>query len=249
MKSEFDLINEKVQEAGAEYLFRTTFKTLIVDEDGTIAGARFTDSDGNFVDIAAKAVALATGGYVSNQEWIVKYAPEWAYVANIISGRKGDGIVAGLAAGGTPFNMGPVSNLNPRFEAGHMLGTFYPLIGLLPNGKRFYFETAVHNAATGALNAGYYEWYSAWDSVAQNGIDQEVILHAGDAVKTAESIEDLAEQTGMPLDKLQETFAQWKEICENRRIPSSARPCSCRSLSRPSTFCATILSATRVSAA
>ena len=236
MKSEFDLINEKVQEAGAEYLFRTTFKTLIVDENGTIAGARFVDADGNFLDIAAKAVALATGGYVSNQEWMVRYAPEWAYIANIISGRKGDGIAAGLAAGGTLFNMGPVSNLNPRFEAGHMLGTFYPLIGLLPNGKRFYCETAVHNAATGALNAGFYEWYSVWDSVAQNGIDQEVILHAGDAIKTAESIEDLAEQTGMPLDKLQETFAQWKEICEKQEDPEFGKTLFLQELEPPYYF-------------
>lgn len=219
MKSEFDLINEKVEEAGAQYLFQTTFKTLIVDEEGTVAGARFTDQDGNLMDIAAKAVVLAAGGYVSNQEWMVKYAPEYAYIANIISGRKGDGIAAGVAAGGTLSGMGPVSNLNPRFEAGHMLGTFYPLLGLLPNGKRFYCETAVHNAATGALAAGYYEWYSVWDSVAQDGIDQEVILHAGDAVKTCDTIEELAEMTGMPLDKLKETFEQWKTICDNQEDP------------------------------
>ncbi len=236
MKSEFDLINEKVLEAGAEYLFRTSFKTLIVDENGTVAGARFIDKDGMFVDIAAKAVCLATGGYVSNQEWMVKYAPEYAYIANIISGRKGDGIAAGVAAGGVLSGMGPVSNLNPRFEAGHMLGTFYPLLGLLPNGKRFYCETAVHNAATGALAAGYYEWYSVWDSVAQNGIDQEVILHAGDAIQTCNSVEELAEMTGMPLDKLQETFAQWKTICENQEDPDFGKTLFLQELEPPFYF-------------
>jgi len=219
MKSEFELINEKVTEAGAEYLFQTTFQTLIVDENGTVAGARFIDKDSNFVDISAKAVVLATGGYVSNQEWMLKYAPEHAFLANIVSGRKGDGIAAGVAVGGVLNGMGPVSNLNPRFEAGHMLGMFYPMLALLPNGKRFYCETAVHNAATGALAAGYYEWYSIWDSVAQYGIDQEVILHAGDAIKTCDTIEELAEMTGMPLDTLKETFAQWKTICQNQKDP------------------------------
>ena len=105
----------------------------------------------------------------------MKYAPEYAFIGNIVGGRKGDGIAAGVAAGGTLSGMGPVSNLNPRYEAGHMLATFYPLIALLPNGKRFYCETAVHNAATGCLAAGYNEWYSIWDNTAQNGIDQEVI--------------------------------------------------------------------------
>ena len=236
MKSEFDLINQKVEEAGVQYLFRTTFKTLITDENGTICGARFIDKDGNLLDISAKAVVLAAGGYVSNQEWMVRYAPEYAYIANIISGRKGDGIAAGVAAGGVLSGMGPTSNLNPRFEAGHMLGTFYPLIALLPNGKRFYCETAVHNAATGALNAGYYEWYSVWDSVAQNGIDQEVILHAGDAIKSCDSIEELAEMTGMPLDKLQETFAQWKTICENQEDPDFGKTLFLQELQPPYYF-------------
>ncbi len=236
MKSEFDLINEKVTEAGVQYLFRTTFKTLITDENGTICGARFIDKDGNLLDIAAKAVVLATGGYVSNQEWMVRYAPEYAYVANIISGRKGDGIAAGVAAGGVLSGMKATSNLNPRFEAGHMLGTFYPLIALLPNGKRFYCETAVHNAATGCLNAGFYEWYSIWDDVAQNGIDQEVILHAGEAVQTCNSIEELAEMTGMPLDKLQETFAKWKTICENQEDPDFGKTLFLQELKPPYYF-------------
>ena len=47
MKSEFELINEKVTEAGANYLFETTFKTLITDESGAIAGARFVQKDGS----------------------------------------------------------------------------------------------------------------------------------------------------------------------------------------------------------
>lgn len=198
MKSGFELINEKVEEAGVQYLFQTTLQTLIVDENDMVARARFVDKDGNLVDIAAKAVALATGGALSG--------------------------------------MGPVSNLTPRFEAGHMLGTFYPLLGLLPNGKRFYCETAVHNAATGALAAGYYEWYSVWDSVAQNGIDQEVILHAGDAVKTCDTIEELAEMTGMPLDKLQETFDQWKTICENQEDPDFKKTLFLQELKPPYYF-------------
>ena len=219
MKDEFDLMNEKVTEAGAEYLFETTFKTLITDGTGAIAGARFTAKDGSIVDIKAKAVALAAGGYISNQEWMMKYAPEYAFIGNIVGGRKGDGIAAGVAAGGTLSGMGPVSNLNPRYEAGHMLATFYPLIALLPNGKRFYCETAVHNAATGCLAAGYNEWYSIWDNTAQNGIDQEVIAHAGDAVQTANSLEELAEKMGMHIETVKAAFENWDTICDNQEDP------------------------------
>lgn len=220
MKDEFVLMNEKVTEAGATYLFENTFTTLITDEAGTIAGGRFTAKDGSIVDIKAKAVVLAGGGYISNQEWMVKYAPEWAFVGNIVSGRKGDAIAAGVAAGGVLSGMAASGNLNPRHEAGHMLGTFYPLIGLLPSGKRFYSETAVHNAATGCLAAGYNEWYSIWDDTAQNGMDQEVIVHAGDAVQTANSIEELAEKMGMALETVQAAFTDWDSICDNQSDPA-----------------------------
>ncbi|NTU88729.1 MAG: FAD-binding protein, partial [Actinobacteria bacterium] len=219
MYDEFELINEKVIEAGVTYLFETTLKTLITDDTGAIAGGRFASKDGSIVDIKAKSVVLAGGGYVSNQEWMVKYAPEWAFIGNIVSGRKGDTIAAGVAAGGTLSGMKASGNLNPRHEAGHMLGTFYPLIGLLPNGKRFYSETAVHNAATGCLAAGYNEWYSIWDTTAQNGIDQEVIMHAGVAIQTANSIEELAEKMGLALETVQTAFADWDTICDNQADP------------------------------
>ena len=157
--------------------------------------------------------AGATGGYVSNQEWMTQYAPDYADLGNIVSGRTGEGIKAGLAAGGTLFGMGPVGNLNPKYEAGHMLGVHYPILGILPNGKRFYCETAVHNAATGAIAAGYHEWYTIFDDVAMNGVDQELLKHAGDAIQTAASFEELAEMTGIHPDYLQATFDEWASIC------------------------------------
>ena len=87
-----------------------------------------------------------------------------------------------------------------------------------------------------AAEQAYLSRQAMADSVAQNGIDQEVILHAGDAIKTAESIEDLAEQTGMPLDKLQETFAQWKEICEKQEDPEFGKTLFLQELQPPFYF-------------
>lgn len=213
MYTAFDLMDQKIQEAGATYEYDIEMTTLIVDAEGTVCGARFLQKDGTYKDIKAGTVVIATGGYVSNQEWMTQYAPDYADLGNIVSGRTGEGIKAGLAAGGTLFGMGPVSNLNPKYEAGHMLGVHYPILGILPNGKRFYCETAVHNAATGAIAAGYHEWYTIFDDVAMNGVDQELLKHAGDAVQTAASFEELAEMTGIHPDYLQATFDEWASIC------------------------------------
>ncbi len=223
MPDAFTLMDEKLTEAGATYLYDTVLKCLIVDEAGTVSGARFTSKDGGYVDIQAKAVILACGGYVSNQEWMTQYAPDTADLGCIVSGRTGEGIKAGLAAGGQLAGMVTPGNFNPRHEAGHMLGMHYPILGLLPNGKRFYCETAVHDAATGCLNNGWHEWWSIWDNTAQNGVDQEVIKHAGDNVKTANSIEGLAEGMGMGLDILQAAFDNWNTICENGEDPDFGR--------------------------
>ena len=213
MYTAFDLMDQKIQEAGATYEYDIEMTTLIVDAEGTVCGARFLQKDGTYKDIKAGTVVIATGGYVSNQEWMTQYAPDYADLGNIVSGRTGEGIKAGLAAGGTLFGMGPVGNLNPKYEAGHMLGVHYPILGILPNGKRFYCETAVHNAATGAIAAGYHEWYTIFDDVAMNGVDQELLKHAGDAIQTAASFEELAEMTGIHPDYLQATFDEWASIC------------------------------------
>lgn len=223
MPDAFTLMDEKLTEAGASYLYDTTLKCLIVDENGAVSGARFTAKDGSYVDIQATAVILACGGYASNQEWMTQYAPDTADLGCIVSGRTGEGIKAGLAAGGQLAGMVSPGNLNPRHEAGHMLGMHYPILGLLPNGKRFYCETAVHDAATGCLNNGWHEWWSIWDGTAQNGVDQEVIKHAGDNIKTANSIEELAEGMGMGLDILQAAFDNWNTICENGEDPDFGR--------------------------
>ena len=117
-----------------------------------------------------------------------------------------------------------------------MLGTFYPLIGLLPNGKRFYCETAVHDAATGALAAGYNEWYSIWDGTAQNGIDQEVIAHAGNAIQTANTVEELAEKMGLALETVQAALANWDAICDNQEDPDFGKTLFLQKLQPPYYF-------------
>ena len=233
MHDVFDLIDSKVTAAGATYAYELTLQSLIVDAAGTVCGARFLSKDGAYEDVKAGTIVIATGGYISNQEWVTTYAPEIADLGNIVSGRTGAGIKAGLAVGGMLSGMKAPGNLNPRYEAGHMLGVHYPILGLLPNGKRFYCETAVHAAATGAIAAGYHEWYTIFDSVAMNGVDQEVLKHAGDAIQTANSLEELAEGTGLALDTLQAAFDNWAEICENGEDPDFGRTLFLQELQPP----------------
>ena len=60
-----------MDEAGVECRFNTTADALIV-EDGKVAGLTVS-SDGKSADIKAKAVILATGGFLGNAEEVAKY--------------------------------------------------------------------------------------------------------------------------------------------------------------------------------
>ena len=105
----------KADELGVTVLMQTVGKELIV-ENGAVVGIYAEDADG-FIQINAKAVYLATGGYAGNPEMMKKYA----HVASGdlikdcgIPGRNGDGINMALAAGGAEWtHMGVLQNFGP----------------------------------------------------------------------------------------------------------------------------------------
>ena len=81
-----DLIDSKVTAAGATYAYELTLQSLIVDAAGTVCGARFLSKDGAYEDVKAGTIVIATGGYISNQEWVTTYAPEIADLGNVSVG-------------------------------------------------------------------------------------------------------------------------------------------------------------------
>ena len=100
---------------GVQILTETPAKELIV-VDGKVCGA-YAQSGDDVIQINAKAVLVATGGYAANKEMLVKYA----HIANGdfckdcgMAGRDGDGINMALAAGGVEWkHMGVLQNFGP----------------------------------------------------------------------------------------------------------------------------------------
>ena len=86
----FDSLVTIFEDAGGTILLKTRGKKLLTDEEGAIVGLRAEAPEG-FLDMKAKAVILACGGFQNNPELKVKY---W--------GRDAD--LARLH--GTPYNMG-----------------------------------------------------------------------------------------------------------------------------------------------
>ncbi|MBR2835935.1 MAG: FAD-binding protein [Coriobacteriales bacterium] len=89
----------RAEELGVEMLFETRGRGLVI-EDGVVKGIYATDANGHDIQINAKAVILATGGYAQNPKFMAQRGWNWDNIAYY--GRPhhvGDGLEMAFAAG------------------------------------------------------------------------------------------------------------------------------------------------------
>lgn len=119
-----------------------TAATGLIKEGGKVVGVKAKDASGESVEIRAKAVVIATGGFGNNKEMLEKYVrfPNVMPVANV--GKTGDGIRmawdAGAAAEGlevmASYRPGPVG----ESTTSHLgAAAKQPHLWLNPRGERF----------------------------------------------------------------------------------------------------------------
>jgi len=142
----------------------------LLKEDGKISGV-VVEADGEEVEVAAKVVVIASGGFANNKEWIKKYTgfelgTEITPVGN--TGKTGDGIRMAWEAGAAEegietiemFRVGPVGD---EFAMGCNLeqATAQPDLWVTAKGERFcdetitFWDTPVGNAQSRYKKDGY----------------------------------------------------------------------------------------------
>jgi fumarate reductase flavoprotein subunit len=92
----------KAQELGAEVLFNTPARDLITDSSGAVTGVIAQKVNGDYIQINAPIVVLATGGYARNDEYLREsgfFAAE-DVVRFIPTIMNGDGITLARSVGG-----------------------------------------------------------------------------------------------------------------------------------------------------
>jgi tricarballylate dehydrogenase len=68
----FKWLHKTALERGVQIMFSTRVESLVVDGTGTVKGVRAA-KDGESVDVAARAVILATGGFQGNREMLAEH--------------------------------------------------------------------------------------------------------------------------------------------------------------------------------
>jgi fumarate reductase flavoprotein subunit len=151
----------RAKEKGVDFRFSTPVKRLL-KQSGRISGV-VQDQDGEENAVQARAVIIASGGYVNNPEWMRKYSGLDLGVNVLAIGnvdKMGDGIRMAWEAGAAEEGMGPqqlfrAGPIGPDFPMGCSIeiAAMQPDLWVDPRGLRFcdetigFFDTLVGNAA------------------------------------------------------------------------------------------------------
>ena len=152
----------KAEEKGVDIRLATPV-TKLVKQGDRVTGV-IAEKDGKPIEVEAKAVVIATGGYANNKEWMKKYTGFDTDV-NIFSigqvGKTGDGIRMAWEAGGVEQGIGVLCGhrLGPRGPGAKELGpvgcaAVQPDLWVNKHGERFADETLhFDDALIGAVAA------------------------------------------------------------------------------------------------
>lgn len=153
--NKWTVVEEKVKEAGVEFMYNTTATSLLMEGSKCI-GVR-VESDGSVIDINADAVLAATGGYLANEEMMKDIFGDIEVLSFGMDTNTGDGIKMVLEAGGfmervQGLGLNDIAGANSKssiqsvLEPNPVMQTaFYGNLLLDQNGKRFMNEYMLAN--------------------------------------------------------------------------------------------------------
>ncbi|MFD0703016.1 hypothetical protein DMP06_01090 [Slackia equolifaciens] len=139
-------MTQTAKDAGVQFLMNCPATDLIQDESGAITGVYAQKLNGDYVQVNAKAVVLATGGFANNDEYLQEGGfSDTTNVKRFLYGYDGDGVRMAMEAGGASNipRMSGLMQLTVSGAPGGEYGTFGRGDGLVVAG---------HNAASMWIN-------------------------------------------------------------------------------------------------
>lgn len=229
-------MTEKAEELGVQFMFKTLGKKLIQDETGKVSGiyAQRKDS-GDFIQVNAKAVIVASGGFGSNKELVSQIGYPIDQLDCMFEFATGDGYLMCTEVGGHSM-MGVTADQSGSYFPGIMKGMDNIMWGVAPqlvwvnqDCSRFFPEdnSIVSLSNSNAPKLAQKEHYAIWDTAMmedyhkRNNITENYIGDIMDAavdegapgIYRADTIEELATYVGLDPEKLAETVAKYNEMC------------------------------------
>lgn len=226
-------MTEKAQALGVEFLYDAKAQSLVRSESGAVTGV-IVDYAGTIVQVNAKAVILATGGFADNEEFMAEAGlGETKRKQGGVPGHDGSGHRMAVEAGAKSYRdhaaflcADCVRGLPGYYENGKWsfaIGVAAPYsLWVNEKGERFVnedcpatnimlmFVPCLRNESTHAvMDAAMLESYRAGDEETQRQLEQG--LENGEIVQAA-SLEDLAKAAGFDADGFLATVEEYNDF-------------------------------------
>ena len=224
----FTLFDNYIRRNNLQIDTRTeTRATELIEENGRIVGVRARHISGRqYIIRSNRGVVLAIGGFSANRQMLEQYTVGWPRLTLTTNqpGATGDGIAMGLQVGARLANIGLLQMI-PTGDALH--GGLYTTVGMCGSGPyvnrdgvRFINEIFGRNDVSSAIfqqpDQKMFVISDANNSMivdgrTEMGTSVEMLLRRGQLF-TANTLEDLARQIGMPPAALANTINQYNQI-------------------------------------
>jgi succinate dehydrogenase/fumarate reductase flavoprotein subunit len=236
-----EALYQSATDYGAEYYFNTHAEQLVGDAASGITGVIATAEDGSYVQFnAAKGVILATGDICGNQEMIDAFAPianrADSNIYTPAGANTGDAILMGCWAGAA-ISKSPAAPMVHQFTTSsysfNLTAFIMSWLAVNRNGERYGAELPFEpyltdarmntpgNVAWSIFDADYATYVrKQWpeDKAAEwlDGIEDEMEarLESGELFK-ADTLEDLADQIGVPADNFVAACESYSQMSVN----------------------------------
>lgn len=204
---------------GVEIIYNAKVDEVLV-EDGKAVGLHATGADGNSITVKADNVVIATGGFGSNPDLIVKYRPDLkGYVSTNAPTITGDAI-AFLEAIGADFVDLEQIQIHPTVVQadGSLISESLRGDGAIlinKEGKRFCNEILTRDVVSGHIieQPDSYAWLLADEAMKVESTVIEKYISKGFMIQ-CDTVADLAKLMEVDEATLQETLDTWTASCE-----------------------------------
>jgi len=240
-------MTERAKELGVQFLLETP-ATKIRRDNGRITGVTAVDKTGEVIEVDAKAVVVATGGFAGNKQWVREYTGFEVgkdLFTHCNPDIAGDGLRMAweVGAGKTEMTM-ELNYLIPDNMGYFAIDAVMRQPNLMVNlsGERFLNEEIMGNGTfTGnaiARQKGRCAFVIMDESIKRhyrrNGLDLVSFVHGADIIDrfdseielalqngyehffVADTIEELAQKTGIDSFGLKETIDRYNRDCKTR---------------------------------
>lgn len=215
-------LRDKLAAKGVQFSTGYCATGFILDEAGKVCGVRFSTSkkdQSGVVDVHARAVVVATGGFASNQSLVRQYLSAWERVGCYTAASMGEGHKLCQALGAQLSDMSVTPSVISDLPQAAAWGMFAPTLVVDAQGNRFANEDYMRDlcAACFTQERGYF-WTIFDSGISESGqarsAAQVTAKHASRLVGPCDTVEQLASGMGVSEDVLGKTVDRFSSMVE-----------------------------------